>query len=284
MRVLLVSKGDARSYRTWSGVPRIILNRLLDDGHDVKLLNLFEDFWFHLIGAFWNVTHDFRKREFETTEIGGWLMARIVRKAARGCEKVLALTYALDANEISVPVELMHDWTQGYFWKRYDDVEWRMIERMRHAERVSCFYPESARYLQRHGINVDYIGLPVEVPKWVLQRTDRGGSDSQVGRYVVFASPWHKDNLEEALIYLEGTKFHLDVIGAKGDSTEYITYHGYLNKDNETEANKYWNVLTNADCLLALGRTWPGGSSIAEAKACGCKIVTRDWPDLQDIV
>lgn len=284
MRILLVSKGDARRYRTWSGVPRIVLNRLIASGHEVRLLNLLDDFWFHFIGIFWNRTHDFRKREFETTEIGGWLMARAVRKAAKCCDRVLALTYALDAKRIPRPVELMHDWTQGYFWKRFDDVEKRIIERMRHAERISCFYPESARYLRSQGLNVDYIGLPTEVPDRVRQCADRKIDESQPKRYVVFASPWHKDNLEGALTYLRDKAFHLDVIGMMGDCSEHVAYHGYLDKDNSAEAKKYWDILANADCLLALGKYWPGGSSIAEAKACGCRILVGAWPDLKDIV
>lgn len=284
MCILLVSKGDARRYRTWSGVPRIILNRLLGAGHEVRLLNLFDDFWFHFIGIVWNRTHDFRKREFETTGLGGWFMARAVRKAVKGCDKVIALTYALDARSIPVPVELMHDWTQGYFWNRFDGVETRMIERMRRAGRIFCFYPESARYLRSRGLDVDYVGLPVEVPGWATHHARRIKKESRLERYVVFASPWHRDNLEEAFIYLEGKRYHLDVIGMDGESSECISYHGYLDKDNDEEAKEYWSILANADCLLALGRTWPGGSSIAEAKACGCKIATRNWPDLKGIV
>lgn len=284
MRVLLVSKGDARRFRTWSGVPRIVLDRLLAEGSEVRLLNLFDDFWFHFIGAIWNRTHNPREREFETTCLGGWLMSRAVRRAAKDCDRVLALTYALDARGIPVPVELMHDWTQGYFFKRFDGAERRIIERMSHAERISCFYPESARYLRSQGLGVDYVGLPVQVPEHARRLACRRKDEMPSDRYVVFASPWHKDNLEEALAYLAEGFHHLDVIGMDGRSTDKIAYHGYLDKDDADDAEKYWGILTSADCLLALGKTWPGGSSIAEAKACGCKIVTRGWLDLRDIL
>lgn len=278
---MLVSKGDARLRRTWSGVPRQVLDSLVSDGIEVKLLNLFDDFLFHWVGAVWNRTHDFRKREFESTWFGGVLMARAVRRAARGCDKVVALTFALDAAKIPVPVELVHDWTLGYFWNRQDSAEARQIEQMRHAAKIKCLYPASTEYLRSKGLDVEYIGVPVDVPDCVRDRVK--GKIGRVGpRFVVFASPWHRDNLYEALKYLEGhDDYRLDVIGAKGEDTERIFYHGYLDKDNPCEAREYWDIMALADCLLALGRSWPGGSSIAEAKVCGCKVVTRNWPDLQ---
>ena len=287
MKVLLVSKGDARRRRTWSGVPRHVLDSLVAEGHEVKLLNVFDDFLFHWVGAVWNRTHDFRRREFETTRLGGWLMARAVRRAARGCDRVVALTFALDASTVQVPVELLHDWTPGYFWRRFDKAEARLIERMRGAAKVKCLYPASAEYLRGRGLDVEFVGLPVDVPDDVKARV-KGKVGKDGPRYVVFASPWHMDNLEEALRYLDGKKgWRLDVVGEVKDLTQRdgeteVVLHGYLDKDDEREAREYWDVLAGADCILALGRTWPGGSSVAEARACGCKVAAGDWPDLAD--
>lgn len=281
MKILFVCKGNPELYKTWSGVPRILLNRLRDEGNDVSPFNLFDDFWFHSIGAIWNFMCDFRKMEFESTIIGGWLMARAVRKAAKGFDKVVALTFALDSRTIPVPVELVHDWTLGYFWKRWDAVEARQIKRMRRASKICCIYPASAAYLRSMGLKVDYIGLPVEIPDYVKKEAIGKNASTNGCRYVVFAPPKHRDNLDSALKYLAGQDFHLDVIGSFGVSSQNVTYHGYLDKDIQKHAARYWRLLLDADYILALGETWPGGSSIAEAKACGCKVIANDWPDLR---
>lgn len=287
MKVLLVTKGDAALRRTWSGVPRIVLDRLRAEGADVVLLNLFDDFWFHALGAVWNRTRDHRRLEFESTRLGGWLMARAVRRAAvrSRCERVVALTFALDARRIPVPVELVHDWTPGYFWKRRDAAELCQLERMRHAASVKCLYPASTRYLRENGVPAEFVGLPVDVPDAVRAAAKRKVRRDPPARFVVFAMPWHRDNLDSALEYLRGVPadWRLDVVGAEGVDTDRVRYHGYLDKDIPAQAEEYWRVLLGADCLLALGAGWPGGSSIAEAKACGCDVRTRDWPDLEGI-
>lgn len=279
MKILLVSKGDATRFRTWSGVPHIILKRLRATGNDVVTFNVFNDFWFHWLGAIWNMLHDYKKLEFESTVLGSWLMARAVRKASKGCDKIVALTFALDSGDIPVPVELMHDWTLGYFWGRWDSAEARQINRMRRASRICCFYPATTKYLRDKGLKVEYIGLPIDVPGWVLDSVkDKTACGN---RYVVFAPAWHKDNLEAALEYLKGRDFFLDVVGCKGEDTKQITYHGYLDRDVPDEAEEYWNILLSSDYILALGDSWPGGSSIAEARACGCRVIAKDWPDLR---
>lgn len=190
MKVCLVTKGDATKRKTWSGVPFLVRERILREGGEVVDFNLFSDFWFHWVGAVWNVFHDYKKREFESTRIGGWLMARAVRRAAVGCDRVVALTFALDAKTIPVPVELMHDWTLGYFWKRYDAAEKRIIERLKSAAAVKCFYPAAAEYLKAKRVDVEYVGLPVDVPMEDVERVSDG-----LRHAVVFAAANHLDNL-----------------------------------------------------------------------------------------
>lgn len=287
MKILLVTKGDAALRRTWSGVPHHFLLKLRAEGHDVVLFNVFKDFWFHVVGALWNRMHDYRRLEFEATRLGGWFLAKAVLSAVRRtrCDRVVAFTFALDAGKFDVPVELVHDWTLGYFWKRHDDAESRLLERMRHASAVKCLYPASASYLRDNGVDAECIGLPVDVPEDVRKTAADKRLRTPPRRFVVFAAPWHQDNLYSALEYLEGIEdWSLDVIGSDGENTEKIVYHGYLDKDCPSQATAYWNILLGADCLLALGSSWPGGSSIAEAKACGCTVVTRCWPDLKGIL
>lgn len=280
MRILLVTKGDATKWRTWSGVPRQELQRLESEGHEVRLLNLFDDPLFHFFGALWNRLCDYKRHEFESTIIGGWLMARAVRCAAQGFDRVVALTFALNAAKIGVPVELRHDWTLGYFWKCYDRTEARVLARMACAAAIKCYYPASTRYLRDKGLNAEYVGLPVSVPDWVRARIKGKSVNENGGRVVIFASTWHRDNLDEGLRYLGDRECTVDVIGMKGKSDTRIRYHGYLDKDCAEQAVKYWELLIAADQMLALGTSWPGGSSIAEARACRCFVRTREWPDL----
>lgn len=281
MKILLVTKGDATKRRTWSGVPYLVRERFMRSGHKVVDFNIFDDFWFHAVGALWNLFHDHRKLEFESTIVGGWLLARAVANRCNGYDKVVALTFALDAKSIAVPVILMHDWTLGYFWKRWDRTEVRQIERMRNATRIQCFYPASAEYLRSKGLMIDYIELPVDSPDEGCQVRDK---DER--RAVVFASPWHQENLIYVLDHMEViADFDIvDVIGCHGSNDGKFVFHGFLDKDVDNERRLYWDIIAKASVVIAMGNKWPGGSSIAEAKRCGCRIITRDWPDLKDIL
>lgn len=189
---------------------------------------------------------------------------------------MVALTFALDAGRVGVPVELVHDWTLGYFHKRWDEGERRVLERMKRADRVKCLYPASSEYLRGKGVEVEYVGLPVDEPPEGIVRRDDGKRHA-----VVFAPANHRENLE-ACGEMDGYDV-IDVIGRDGKDEGKFRFHGYLDKDDADERRRYWEILMGAECVIAMGRSWPGGSSIAEAKACGCRVRTRGWPDLRDI-
>ncbi len=174
-------------------------------------------------------------------------------------------------------MELVHDWTLGYFWKRWDKEEARVIERMKRADKVKCFYPASSEYLRAKGVEVEYVGLPVDKAPEGIRAVDDGKK-----RAVIFAAENHLDNLEYCK---EMDEFDIiDVIGCKRRDEGKFRFHGYLDKDDEGERLKYWEILVNAEAVIAMGKSWPGGSSIAEAKECGCRVVAREWEDLRDVV
>ena len=149
-------------------------------------------------------------------------------------------------------------------------------------EKMEEYYSKEFRYLNRNVINTVYNGT------FDLKRNINTRFASK--KIIFIGNHRYKSAAYElAYTYNRLKKFHtnltLDIIGMKKselseiDSSDGITFHGYLNKRYQSQCDLYYKLIQEATILVNPARQWGAYSSTVEAMYYGCPVVVSPYDD-----
>ena len=304
MKVLFVVNGDARSSRPWSGVPNHLLVEMVSRGIgvvNVDMSRVWHLRWPRILynRIFRKVIRRWRNVPYEATRLcieqtNKWL--RKVAKHHADCDLALITSFCIDCTGVSLPCILVHDWTIGYargilhgirLSPFEEEAERNQLAALRTASKVVTFYPRVLDYLKSNNLtNVHFICNPIDT-ELGINALKRGHAASTSRHILVVGGNFYRENLEyvlEAADSLEDSGIVVDVVGqAKARyRPKYVkvNFFGYLDKTNPQQHKMYYDVLTNARCLVNVKKGWGGGSSIAEALCAGVPVICGDYADI----
>lgn len=304
MNILIVAAGDAEKTTTWSGVPNHFVRELRQEGYTVKCIDLSRVRYIVPIRVLFNrvirkTLRWLRWIPFEVTKFGIWLthfwLVRQIRQFD-DADIIFCFNFCIDATGIVKPVVLIHDWTNGYMQELFHCRKMTFFEKMgdrnqframRTARKVVCLYPKAAEYIRNYvGDNVHYYCNPVNVKK-VMDFSERVKKGVHSRHILLIGGTTYLGNVVCAIKAAERCGVPgivVDIVGATPPDLSSVKVrvkcHGYLNKDNKEDSDKYYSLIENSRCLINVRRGWGGGSSIAEALYCGLPVIVGDYPDI----
>lgn len=306
-QLIVFANGDAWDSSTWSNVPYMFLTtfkrlcpdvdiRVFDMGRvDSGAASLIVKCWNHFVPPVKGNLYTFDRTRFRH-----WLlnrkMSRFERFIPREGGVLLSFDFSNPAPRLDgYKVALLCDWTIEYAICEHQHrtptaSEQKLIQRQEKAiasaDHVTVLFPHSAGLIRDScpETEVAYYGLPANVVGGLEPNLERFHS-----RRLVFVG--NSSYIESLRVVAEGVTLfnsthpgdvlYLDVIGMNDGPGRggYVTYHGYLRKDNNAERNKYYDLVTNSRALITVSDSWVGASSIVEAMSLGTPVVVT--PNLE---
>lgn len=310
LTITVYSNGDSNDLATWSNVPYLFCRALEKRGIKINRVNIEAN---KVLQKIFNAPlyYIFRKLlrlkaspEYNRSLFHRFFIERKIRKSNElypDSDFNLFLTYAFYNKWSNKPNVLWCDWTDRISIERmgrspqwYENGSLKYEDNvMKNAsmvytmfpvckERMENFYGREIKYLNRNVINTLY-DKPFKNEENVIRRF-KSSNVLFIGnhRYKGAAQELIKSFNELKRKYPE---LHLDVIGMTSNElkevslAEDITCHGYLNKTDPCQRDKYYELLLNAHVLVNPARKWGGYSSTVEAMYYGCPVLIAPYAD-----
>lgn len=299
--------GDARKLSTWSNVPYLFTRALERYGYQVvhvdigqdKPLRAVYDLAIVVLRAL-RLTRN--SHNYFRSRLHRWITERRIARALQRHphNENLFITFSFSGHRFNKPYALFCDMTYaksiGYFNDRAPDrTELRTIrheeENLRHAKLVISLFPELAEELRaEHGDRVKYYGnvVNIEEPEVDTRQLLRKGED---GIELVFIGKAHyrqglKLLLEAMPLLNEGRArpVTLHVIGhtrlqMMGPVPEHVEFHGYLDKGDPVERQRYYDILRRAYLFVNPNVKWGAFSASLEAMFLYTPVVLFPYPE-----
>lgn len=309
MKVLFITKdGDARSVRSWSGVPFRILRELEALGAEVVCKDMAEVWHLKWTRVLFNrvirkIVCPWREIPYEATRCSMWQTNRWLRRETRRCadfDLAIITSFSMNCTGSSLPCILIHDWTFGYRRKCLHGhnlsaaerrAENNQLQALRSAYKVVTLYPRVLDYLKGFGVdNASFICNPLNVDRQIDEseiaaRAHRGARSKH---FLFIGGNAYRNSLEcilEAADSLGDDSVVVDVIGQTEAHYQMkcaqVNFHGYLNRDSEGQRQVYDEIFASARYLINVRKGWGGGASIAEALYVGVPVICGAYADIQ---
>lgn len=308
--ITVYSNGDSNDLATWSNVPYLFCRALEKRGIKVYRVNieankilkrLFNTASYYL---YRKILHKNACPEYNRTWMHRLLTERKISKANKmfpNTDLNLFLSYAFINKKSDKPNVLWCDWTDRVSIERmgrkpqwyeraglkYEDYVLANADALYTMfpvckEKMEEYYSKEFRYLNRNVINTVYNGT------FDLKRNINTRFASK--KIIFIGNHRYKSAAYElAYTYNRLKKFHtnltLDIIGMKKselseiDSSDGITFHGYLNKRYQSQCDLYYKLIQEATILVNPARQWGAYSSTVEAMYYGCPVVVSPYDD-----
>lgn len=286
--IILFCYGDSADASTWSNVPYLMSQSLIDNGIRIHRVDISPDGLFERIAN--RLLRPLRLGSLYSyirTPLFSILTERKIRRVVRrhaSADFCIFLNFDFYNRFSSIPSLIFSDWTFQILARRQhitlSPAEQRFIHRQKRvingADIVLPLFSETVEAMK-----AEYPAANIcTIPGNVINRIDSlplGTPDEIIARklshdFILFIG-------REA--YLEGLhrlieavdllphKPHIHVIGISRDRLpevpEYVTIHGFLRKDHPEENLLFYNLLRDARILVNPTPRWAGYSSVIEA-------------------
>lgn len=286
--IILFCYGDSADASTWSNVPYLMSQSLIDKGihiHrvDISPNGLFERIVNRLLRPLKLGNH----YSYIRTPLFRFLTERKIRHAVAvrpTADFCIFLNFDFYNRFSSTPSLVFSDWTFKILSEREhftpSRAEQRFIDRQTHvinnADIVLPLFSESAEAMK-----AEYPQANIRViPTNVINRIDPrplGSADEIIARklrhdsILFIGREAYLEGLQRLIdaVGLLPRQPHIHVIGIPPgrlpEAPGYVTFHGFLRKDNPEENRLYYDLLRAARILVNPHPKWAGYSSVIEA-------------------
>lgn len=230
-----------------------------------------------------------------------WSAQRQIDKALNehAVDAVLILNFSYAPSlPTHVPVFMFCDWTYGYAVERQksrspDQYERRAIERehdlLSEVDAVFPLFPVASEYIKavRPVANVYYLGNVINA---VRRPSVSDIKNKLVSQSILFiGKPHYAEGARQLLAAYKILKpkyppLRLDIVGMEarflGDIPEGVVCHGYLDKGDATQCEKYYQLLRDARVFVNTTPHWASFSATLEALYFYTPIVTSRYPEI----
>lgn len=306
--ITVYAHGDSSDLKTWSNVPYFFTETLLQKGIRVNRVNINPPGWLEELynKLVWRVLNKVLVKQFFNQYLHTWfnhvLTQRRIRKAVKqypDTDVHLFLSFSHSAKPYTnKPVVFFCDWNIDYYFKYFLNRSPVWVEQfagkrqdrlMEEADLVISLFPAVTDYLKNYyrNSNIHYLGNVVN-------------SVLKVSEEEVLL----KKRTSKALLfignrkYIEGAKFliaavtllakqssdiHLHIIGMERkhfeEAPSFVTFHGYLNKSDEQQRRRYYELMQEARMVVNTTEKWGAFSSTLEAMYFFNPIITTPYTE-----
>lgn len=307
--VTVYSNGDSNDVKTWSNVPYLFCKTLEEKGIQVNRINIHAnktflklyDFFFFFI-----YRKLFRKNVYPRlyrSLIHRILINRRIKKSVKNFPNSrlnIFLSYLFLNKYSDKPNILWCDWSDrmvlkrsgrepAWFEKRALEAEDNVIKS---ADIVYTMFPVCKKQMETlYDREFRYLGINVvnslyndefDINTIIHKRYNSN-------KIVFIGGKNYKYACEELIKAFRIAKqqnplIELDIIGLNLsqlniNTTEGITFHGYLDKSIDSQREKYYQILLKSKVLIQPAKKWGAYSSCIEAMFYGCPIIVSPYDD-----
>lgn len=306
LEIVLLSIGDSTKVSTWSNVPFFFSEQLVKQGCQVHRVNIAPDRFlkypydalgrvFRRLGK--NSEHNYFRSGINA-RITQWRIDRALSQYP--CGLPIFMTFTFGAADHPRPYVLFCDRTLEHYIRYFHDrspdpLEMKSIEaekrNLDNAALIISLFPEMAETLAtKYGDKVRYLGNVVNLSR------DLGHSESLLkqkwnSRNLLFIGKGHYKvglvRLLEALQLLNADleePYHLHVVGLRGKDVpecvhENVTFHGYLDKANAAQFDRYVHLLRDSFLFVNPNPKWASFSASCEAMFFSTPLIIQSYPE-----
>jgi glycosyltransferase involved in cell wall biosynthesis len=304
--LLIVSTEDSRELKSWSNVPYLFCKNLENQGIHLHRVTLRENLFLRrlvslaqkIFGLFGGVESTWSY----SRSLIYFLSARkqidnALQKHKVDAVLMLNFSYSPSLPAI-VPVFMFCDWPYGYRVERQlgrtaNKYEKKSIEREQNlldaVDAVFPLFPLASQYMKTvlPKANVHYLGNVINAVQSPLETDIKRKMKSQS---ILFIGKPHYANgarhLLEAYKVLKPKypRLSLDIIGMErgflGEIPEGVICHGYLDKGDQIQCKKYYEILRTARIFVNTTPKWASFSATLEALYFYTPIITSSYPEI----
>lgn len=296
--ITVFTDGDSSLLSTWSNVPYLMTKSFEKDwkakvnrinmAPDPRLEYLFNTTVGRVVRVAFDhdTSYDF-KRSFLHKAICKHRMKQAVKRYP-DTDLFLSLSYSWNPKKYTEkPCMMFCDWSYGYYFEKFkqrkpDWFEQRELKReeeyLAQCDYVISLFPDSAKWLQMHGVeSTAYLGNVINAVEDADERSiplkRKSKSIVFIGREQYIGSACE---LVKAVETLNGTgdSWNVQIIGVeqrelckalgREEIPDFAQCYGYLSKDKEEGRKVYYNTLRDAFACVNTTPQWAAMSSVIE--------------------
>ncbi len=287
--------GDSNSAKTWSNVPYFFTKTLEAKGIKINRVNLEENRSFQLaykysVYLFLKAFFPKNTHNYFRSGLNHYFTNQKIKKAIQDFPNSQAnvfLSYSFSAKHLSpLPCILFGDWTYLYFIQNLEQRKPYWFERkalrrekqnIEQADQVLSLFPKSSAFISQNfkRAPAHYLGNVVNTEKQpdALELMDKklmskrllfigGKKYKQAALQLIQAfNELNESELHEAELHLIG--LNTEDLGLQ--NSKAVFFHGYLDKQSESQNNLYYTLLSSARGIINTQKTWGAFSALTEA-------------------
>lgn len=293
-KILLITYGDATEAATWSNVPFLMTKALEAKGIEIVHLDImpnrkWDGMWVKYV--FWNLNRFFPKHQY--SYIRTWINKYQTEKKIKSfilqngaADYCFFLNFEYYNKYSNIPSLLLNDWTydivildrlkrEPYFFEKWF-VKYQQ-KALSNAEVVVSLFEDCAATIKKRNpiANVHHLGLNVVNNLSVHQYTRESILElkSKSNSFLFIGGAKYKEAAQlliDAFNLIPNMPQHqLNIIGFSREELNGINNNincfGYLNKNDENDNRKYYQLLAEAKVIINPAKIWAGYSSSVEA-------------------
>lgn len=293
--VTVFTNGDSSKLSTWSNVPYLFTQTLIEKGIKVNRVDLTPDpslknFWDKTMGRVARrlVNKHTNFEYFRSLRHFINVRARI-KKAIHDHSQTdvfIFLTFSFSASTLTKkPVVLFGDWTYDYFLDYYENRKPDLLERqsvkrensvIENADLVLPLFPGIAAHMKKKysNKNIQYLGNVINAVK-TISETEALKAKEHSHELLFVGSPKYLEGALSLLSAFENLKkqyplLKLHIVGmneaelGRALPTD-VTCYGYIDKGNDKERELYYDLFKRAKVFINTTPKWGAFSATLEA-------------------
>lgn len=303
MKIYLCTTVTSKDYKSWSNIPYLLHQNLLARGYrvsnfvfrEIQPIKYIFNFPIRVLRKLFNFQSIYFYVRTPLHFFCTYLISQYIGMVSNSQDIMIVQGFSYPLRNNKNKMILIGDWPSSYLFNKFlkrkpGFFEAKSIERedavIESADAVVTLFPDVFKYLKEkyENKNIYYFGNVVNVDASVFVPKDILSIKKNSNRLLFVGQPFYIDGAKELIscvfnLRSLGYDLHVDVVGIPPglieEKYEWLNIHGYLDKGNEEEKQKYYKLLTNARLFVNTTARWNAFQATIEAMYFSIPIVVR---------
>lgn len=302
-KIYLCTTVTSKDYKSWSNIPYLLHKNLEKEGYNVVNLILRElwpvKFIFNLPVRLF-IKYFFLKTTYYYVRTPlhfffTYIYSQYIRLISNPSDVMLVQGFSYPIPNGKNRMLLFGDWPSSYLFEKFlkrlpSRMEMKSVARedrvIEMADAVVTLYPDVRDYMLRRYENkkIYYFGNVINVDEHTKISIDILDKKKHSNRLLFIGKAFYIDGANELIHVVEklrglGYDLHVDIVGIEPclirKRFDWLSIHGYLDKANLADKNKYYGLLENAKLFVNTTPGWNAFQATLEAMYFYNPIVVR---------
>jgi len=303
MKIFLCTTAPSRNYKSWSNIPYLLHKNLAKRGYvvenyvmrEVEPLKTAFNLPIRVLNKFFNLGTTYFYVRTPVHFFSTYLYSRFISLISTTQDVMVVQGFSYPLHNGKNRQIVLGDWPSEYLFEEFlkrspSRLERKSIDRenavIEAADAVITLFPNVREYMLRKykNQNIYCFGNVVNVDDDVKLPPDIRERKLNSKRFLFVGQPFYLPGALELIAAVrnlrqQGHDYEVDIIGSDpiliAAEHEWLAVHGYLDKENPGDKQKYYELLSNARLFVNTTPGWSGFQALLEAMYFYNPIVAR---------